>query len=237
MFSPTPDIDFTLDYWDISYENIIGVDEDDFIRRALDGAFPVVGEGELSTGQPGLEVEGGFVIDAHFQLTNLGFQDVRGLDFSYTQYVDIGPGTLQLSADATNIFEFERQASPASPVIDEAGEFRFPELLVNARARYRLDPWRVSIAARYTDGYRDDPAPRTLAAVGLPADAVVNVPSWTVFDADVSYDLSDTSYIQLTVRNLFDRDPPRVLGTSANVDHINHTSMGRFLTVRYTHGF
>ena len=46
----------TPDYWSIQYENLIGVDEDDFIRRALAGEFPVVGEGELPTGQPGLEV-------------------------------------------------------------------------------------------------------------------------------------------------------------------------------------
>jgi hypothetical protein len=34
-----------------------------------------------------------------------------------------------------------------------------------------------------------------------------------------------------------DEDPPRVLGTSANVDQINHSSMGRFVTLRYTHRF
>ncbi len=237
VFEPTDTLTLTLDYWDISYENIIGVDEDDFIRRALAGEFPVVGEGELPTGRPGLEVAGGFVIDAHFQLTNLGFQDVRGVDFTYTQDFAIGPGSLVLTADATYLLEFERQSSPASPIVDEAGEFRYPELLVNARARYREGSWSAALGLRHTDGYRDDPTPRILAAVGLPADAVVNVPSWTVWDFDISYDFTEKSYLRLNIRNMFDRDPPLVLGTAANVDQLNHDSMGRFITLRYTHGF
>ena len=35
-------------------------------------------------------------IDAHFQLTNLGYQDVRGVDFTYTQVLDVGPGVMTL---------------------------------------------------------------------------------------------------------------------------------------------
>ncbi len=237
LFAPSNDMDLTIDYWNISYEDLIGVDEDDFIRRALAGEFPVVAEGALPTGQPGVEVASGFVVDAHFQLTNLAFQDVSGMDLAYTQYFDIGRGELQLTADATYVFEFERQASPSSPVIDEAGDFRNPELLIRARARYRLDPWRISATLRYTGDYLDDPSTRTLEAVGLPPDAVVTVPSWTVWDASVSYDFSDTSYLTVNVRNLFDRDPPLLLGSSSNVDHLNHSSMGQFVTISYTHGF
>ena len=32
-----------------------------------------------------LEVDGGFVIDAHFELSNLGFQDISGIDLTYTR--------------------------------------------------------------------------------------------------------------------------------------------------------
>ena len=237
LFSPTDDLDITVDYWDITYEDLIGVDEDDFIRRALAGEFPALGEGELPTGQPGVEVEDGFVIDAHFQLTNLAFQDVSGIDLTYTQYFDVGPGELQLTADATYVLEYKSQASANAPVIDEAGDFRNPELLTRIRGRYTMDPWRFSLTMRHTGDYRDDPSQRTLEAVGLPPDAEVQVPSWTVWDANVSYDLSDRQFIGLTVRNLFDRDPPLVLGTSANVDYINHSSMGQYVTLRYTHGF
>ena len=65
----------------------------------------------------------------------------------------------------------------------------------------------------------------------------MQVPSWTVWDANFSYDITDQQFINLNVRNLFDRDPPRVLGLSSNVDQINHNSMGRFWTLRYTFAF
>jgi outer membrane receptor protein involved in Fe transport len=51
------------------------------------------------------------------------------------------------------------------------------------------------------------------------------------------YNFTDTNYLSLNARNLLDEEPPLVLGTSANVDQINHSSMGRFITVRYTHRF
>lgn len=237
LFTPTDDIDITFDYWNISYEDVIGIDEDDFIRRALLGQYPVVGIGELPTGVAGLEVDSGFVVDAHFELSNLGFQDTSGVDFTYTQDIDFGDGFFTLLADVTYLMEYERQSSPASPVIDETGEFRFPEWLVNAKVRYTGQNWSSSLGLRYTDEYRDDPSPRTLAAVGLPPDAEVIVDSWLVFDFFVDYDLFENGRISLNVRNLLDEDPPLVLGLGANVDQINHNSMGRFVTLTYTHRF
>jgi outer membrane receptor protein involved in Fe transport len=237
LWTPTENIDVTADYWTISYENVIGIDEDDFIRRALAGEYAVVGAGELLTGTPGLEVVNGFVTDAHFELTNLGYQDISGIDMTYSQYIDLGPGTLSLLADATYLMEYKRQSSPASPVIDEAGEYTYPQWLVTARVRYDWSDWSASLRARYTDSYKDDPAPRTLDALGIPRGTIVTVDSWLVWDLNVAYDFTENSYLSLNVRNLLDEEPPLVLGTSANVDQINHSSMGRFWTLRYTHRF
>ena len=237
LWSPTDRIDVTADYWSISYENVIGIDEDDFIRRALLGEYPVVGGGELLTGTPGLEVENGFVIDAHFELSNLGFQDISGIDLTYTQDIPFENSTLTLLADATYLMEYLRRSSLASPEIDEAGEYLYPEWLISAKARYSISDWDFSLRARYTDGYKDDPAPRTLDALGIPRDTIVYVDSWLVFDLNVAYNFTDYNYLSLNVRNMFDEDPPLVLGTGANVDQINHSSMGRFVTLRYTHRF
>lgn len=237
LWSPTDRIDISADYWSISYENVVGIDEDDFIRRALQGEYPVVGGGQLPTGQPGLEMENGFVIDAHFELTNLGFQDISGIDMTYTQSINAGPGVLTLLADATYLIEYERQSSLASPVIDEAGEYLYPQWLVNAKARYSIGKWDTSFGFRFTDEYKDDPAPRTLDALGLPRDTILYVDSWLVFDLYAAYNFTDHNYLSLSVRNVFDEDPPLVTGTSANVDQINHSSMGRFWNLRYTHRF
>jgi outer membrane receptor protein involved in Fe transport len=237
LWSPTDSIDITADYWSISYENVIGIDEDDFIRRALLGEYAVVGSGELMTGTPGLEVLNGFVIDAHFELSNLGYQDISGIDFTYTQDIELSNGSLTLMADATYLEEYLRKSSLASPQIDEAGEFLYPQWLASAKVRYSIGNWDTSLRARYTSSYRDDPAPRTLDALGIDRGTIIDVDSWLVFDLNVAYNFTDDNYLSLNARNVFDKDPPLVLGTSANVDQINHSSMGRFLTLRYNHRF
>jgi outer membrane receptor protein involved in Fe transport len=237
LWLPTERIEMTLDYWAINYENVIGIDEDDFIRRALGGEYPVVGRGELPTGQPGLEVDGGFVIDAHFELSNLGFQDISGIDLTYTQDIPFDNSTLTLMADATYLIEYLRQSSSASPKIDEAGQYTYPEWLASARARYTIGNWDLLLRARYTDGYIDDPAPSTLDALGIPRGTIIHVDDWLVWDFNVAYNFTPDNYLSLNARNLFDEEPPLVLGSGSNVDQINHNSMGRYITLRYTHRF
>lgn len=238
VFQPDANFNLSLDYWNIEHENLVGIDEDDFIRRALAGEFPVVAAGLLPTGSPGLEVDRGFVTDAHFQLTNLGFQRTSGFDLSANRYFDVeGVGNFAIAADATYLLEFERKSSATSAVQDLVGSFRYPQFLASLRLRWDRDAWGASIGANYTSSYDDEPSARTLAAVGLPADARVKVDSWLVFDASLRYEVTENSTIRLNIRNLLDEEAPLVLGTSANVDNINHDSVGRFVSVRFTHAF
>ena len=232
VFQPNNAIELLVDYWGIRHENLVGIDEDDFIRRALAGEFPVVGSGLLPTGSPGLEVTNGFVSDAHFQITNLGFQKTDGIDVAYTHRFPEGPlGLFTLTADVTHILNFDRQASTSSPVERLAGDYLFPDWIGAARLRWRKDEWRASVAGFYTSGYRDDPANRTLDALGLPRGQDYFVDDYVTVDFTVSYDFAEDSFVQLAVRNVLDEDPPLVLGSSSNVDLFNHDLIGRFATV------
>ncbi|MEM7781274.1 MAG: TonB-dependent receptor [Pseudomonadota bacterium] len=238
VIQPGNGIELLFDYWNIRHEDLVGIDEDDFIRRALAGEFPVVGPGELGTGVAGLEVQNGFVSDAHFQITNLGFQKTDGFDIAYTHRFAEGPaGLFTLTADVTHILNFDRQASPDSPVEELAGDFLYPDWIASSRLRWRKGDWRASVAGFYTSGYRDDPSNRTLEALGLPTDEEYFVDEFITFDLSVSYDFDRDSFIQLAVRNIFDEAPPRVLGASANVDLFNHDLIGRYATVRVTKRF
>jgi outer membrane receptor protein involved in Fe transport len=238
VFQPTRAIELIVDYWNIRHENLVGIDEDDFIRRALAGEFPVVGSGLLPTGTAGLEVTDGFVTDAHFQITNLGFQKTDGIDIAYTHRFPEGPlGLFTLTADVTHIMNFDRQASPNSPVEALAGDFLYPDWVGTARLRWRKDAWRASVAGFYTSGYRDDPTNRTLDALGLPRDGEYFVDDYITFDLAVSYDFARDSFVQLAVRNVLDEDPPLVLGSSSNVDLFNHDLIGRYATVSFVTRF
>ncbi|AOS98384.1 Colicin I receptor precursor [Microbulbifer aggregans] len=238
LLKPFADTELTIDYWNIEHENLVGVEEDDFILRALSGEYPVVGEGELPTGQPGLEVANGFVIDSHFELTNLGWQKTNGVDMAFTQYFDTENwGSFRFVLDGTYLTEFDKLPSDALGIVSEAGQYTYPRWLANTSLRWRYEDWSAQLGARYTHSYMDDPSPRVLEAVGLPDNAEVEVDSWTVFDLSLSRDFNNGSYASLRINNLLDEEPPLVLGTGANVDHFNHSSMGRFMTLRYSYAF
>ncbi len=231
IVKPTGNIDIKVDYWNIDHKNLIGIDEDDFIRRALAGDYPVVGFGQLPTGVAGLEVRGGYVSDAHFELTNLGAQTTSGVDFSYTQYFDAFGGEFALLADATYLIEYNRTASDTSGTEELAGEYSYPELLVNTKLRYTRGQLSASFGANYTGSYMDDPSNRVLDALNIPRGTDVKVDSWTIFNLNLGYEINDNIDLNLNVRNLFDKEPPLVLATGANVDHYNHESVGRFVTL------
>ncbi|WP_160153256.1 TonB-dependent receptor domain-containing protein [Microbulbifer sp. ALW1] len=236
LLKPSEDTEITIDYWNIEHENLIGVEEDDFIRRAFAGEFPIVGEGELPTGQAGLEVSNGFVVDGHFLLTNLGWQKTSGVDMAVTQYLDTDNwGSFRLTLDATYMAEFDKLPSATSGVISEAGEYTYPRWLANTSLRWRYQEWSSTLSARYTHSYADDPDPRVREAANLPE--FVEVDSWIVFDLSVSRDFDSGSWLSLRVNNLLDEEPPLAYGTSANVDFFNHNSMGRFYTLSYGYTF
>ncbi len=238
VVKPNRDISLSIDYWNIEHEDLIGIDEDDFIRRALLGEYTVT-SGVLPTGQPGLEVDSnGFVVDAHFPLTNLGEQTTSGIDLSYTHYIDTeNLGSLKFMFDATYLDEFDRTSSSTSGVESLAGDYKYPRWLANAKLRWSYSNWSSSLSANYTHHYQDDPSNQVRDALGLSATEEVSVSSWTIWDLNVSYDLPSGSYINFRLENMFDRKPPSVLGTGANVDHTNHSSIGRFATLSYTHTF
>ncbi|MFV8781739.1 TonB-dependent receptor plug domain-containing protein [Microbulbifer sp. SA54] len=238
LIKPAAGTELSIDYWNIEHKNLIGVEEDDFILRALAGEFPVVEEGELLPGQPGLELAGTTVVDAHFQLTNLGWQKTSGVDMALTQSFDTDTlGSFRLLLDATYLSEFDKLPSDVFGVVSEAGNYTYPRWRANTSLRWQYEDWTATLSAQYVHSYRDDPSPRVLEALGVPDSAVVEVDAWTVFDLNVSRDFDNGSWLSLRMDNLLDEEPPLVLGTSANVDQFNHNSLGRFLTVTYGYAF
>ena len=58
------------------------------------------------------------------------------------------------------------------------------------------------------------------------------IDAWTTVDLSASYDFAENSFVQLSIENAFDEEPPLALATGANVDFFNHDSMGRFIALR-----
>ncbi|MDJ0917125.1 MAG: TonB-dependent receptor [Woeseiaceae bacterium] len=242
LFRPTDDIDVNIDWWRIEYRNIIVDEQDAYVFNTLQGNTAggiFTDPNDLVTGQPGLYLDNGELLDVHFQQFNAGRQDVEGIDVAYTQYFETDAyGTFTLLLDLSYLVEFEEQLLETSAVENFAGKFTYPELFARAKLRWRTGDWRTSLSLNYTGSYEDDLFTDAAENAGLdPLVDSVDVSSWTTVDLSASYDFTDTSYLQLNVLNALDEEPNRVFGSGANVDYTNTNIMGRFVTLRYTHGF
>ena len=242
LLRPTDDINIDIDWWRIEYRDIIVDEQDAYVFNTLNGNTAggiFTDPNDLVTGQPGLYLEDGELLDVHFQLFNAGRQDVEGIDLAYTQYFDTDTrGTITLMFDASYLIEFEEQLLESSEVERLAGDWRYPRFFARAKVRWSLDQWSTSLVANYTGSYEDDLFTDAAENAGLdPETDSRDVGSWTTLNLNLSYDFENQSYVQLNIRNLLDEEPNRVFGSAANVDYANTDIMGRFFTLRYTHVF
>lgn len=238
----TDDATLTLDYWDFEHENIVGIDEELLFRRALAGEVQVVAEDELGPNEIGIETRDGTIgspiEEIHLQLENLGIQETRGVDVTYTHYFDTDIGKITWLIDATYLLDFDRQLSKQSASEALAGNFRYPELVLRNKLRWQRGDWRAALTGVYTASYDDNLEQYTaddLAGFGIQANR--KVPSWLKWNLTVSYDLSSDAYVAIGIENLLDREAPVAYGTSANVDHFNHDSYGRYYRFSYVQRF
>lgn len=251
VFSLGENTTLALDWWDFRHRNLVDIDPLELFRLALQNPDLVVEEGTLGPGQIGIETRDGSIgspiEEVHLSLINVGRQNTDGLDISLDHTLETaGAGEFLFYVDATWTHRFERsescgedEANPrrgAGPcengqrLVERVGEFRYPEWLADVGVRWRYDDYAVRLWANYTDGYYDDDQ-----RDGVPAGR--QVASWTQLNASLTWDVTENSYLTLTVRNLGDRDPPVSLGSASNVDLFNHNTLGRFWTLGYTWRF
>ena len=242
VFSIGDDISLTLDYWAFEHDNIVGIDDENLFRRALTGDIQVVATDELGPNEIGIETRDGTIgapIDEiHLQLENLGIQETSGIDLTYTQYFDTAIGKWTFLVDGTYLLDYNRQRSAESEIESLEGTFRYPELILRTKLRWKNDDWSATLSANYISSYEDDLEKydeSDLARLGIAADR--KIPSWTEWKVSVGYEINDDAFVRLSVNNLTDKSAPLAYGTSANVDHYNHSTMGRFFRLTYIQNF
>lgn len=251
VFNAGDNTTFSLDYWNFNNKNLVDIDAFELFRRAATDPTLIARRDTLPSGRVGIETNNGTfnsrIRTVQLELINIGVQKTDGVDFSVTHDWDAGEaGRFRFYFDTTYTRSFERSEScdslrPAprrgvgacingQRLADRSGEFRYPEWLSTAGVRWRYKDFSTSLSAKYTSSYYDDDQ-RQNVPVGS------KVASSTIFDLNVGWTLSKEQYLAFNVRNLFDREPPAALGSTAGVDFFNHSSMGRFYTLSYEYRF
>ena len=236
VFSPSEDFTISLDYWRYRHDNLVGTDPDDMLRRGIAGDVTVTTRDGLDANELGIETRDGTIYsrveEMRLQLENLGTQETDGFDLSSTWYLPKSGsyGNFSLLFDASYLNSFDKQLSKSSTTEELAGEWRYPKWRANAKLRWELDEIYASLGMDYTGDYNDDDE------VGDTPEGR-KVPSWTIFTAYMAYDLTSNATVSLAVDNLFDKEAPYAYGSSANVDLVNHDTMGRYYTLGLNYRF
>jgi iron complex outermembrane recepter protein len=148
----------------------------------------------------------------------------RGMDFEATYRLELAdmfeslPGSLTLRGMATHYMENSTADGIGFPV-DEAGSSTLPDWIYRATATYRNGPWSYNMTARGVSGttlsnnYVECTTACPLSTAEFQTINDNSVPGATFFDLAVGWDfeaLGTNGTWQLSIRNLFDKDPPNV---------------------------
>ena len=214
-------LEVAVDYFNIKVKN--GV--------AQVGGGAILG---LCYGDPSFNPDQGFcrlvdrdennVVTVNDNFVNIGTEIRKGWEFSLRYSTDIGPGQLTLSGLATMYTEQSSKLFPDDPLEDANGIVTQPDFVADASVRYRIDNVTVRYGVDYIDSGRDD----TYEYFAL-VDGVVDpdleqsyrdayyleVNDYFTHDASIQVNIDDVE-ITAGVRNIFDKQPPRITSIGFN---------------------
>jgi outer membrane receptor protein involved in Fe transport len=178
----------------------------------------------------------GAIVDGRVQ--NLAKVELSGLDLNAAYALETVVGTFGLSIYASQLFEFKEQLLNG-PLVDNIDIVSKPNSLnLRSSLSWASGGMNAVLIGKHVGHYRN-----TLASPGC-LSAPCPVSSWTTWDVQLGYDFSDRfsgfldgTKVSLSVRNVFDKDPPFVdVGFDAGVgfDAINADPLGRFGALQLT---
>nr|WP_239421348.1 TonB-dependent receptor [Saliniradius amylolyticus] len=176
-------------------------------------------------------------------LENTGTQEVSGIDYRFDHRFELQGGDLSLSLEGTHYLEFDRN-KPGSDEIEElAGTWTYPEDIASASVFWDAEDWFAGLTAYYTGSYEDDIdglRGRNLDELeelgALDANGEREVSSWTTVQLSTGYKFEKAN-LNLTINNLFDREPPLAYGSSRGFDSYNANAYGTTYRVSFTYFF
>ena len=169
---------------------------------------------------------------------NLSSVDTDGIDFRLSASTDTDIGWFSFGISGNSIFTLSRQAAANTDVIEFVDTvFNPSDFRLRGSIGLTNDDWTASLFVNHVGSYTD-----------TRPDPAVSIDSFTTIDLNFRYQatqndgsLFDQIELGVTVRNLFDEEPPfvaddrsSIAGISPNYDPANADPLGRFVSVSIT---
>jgi len=255
IITPTENITFTIDAWNIEQKDLVSlIDGDvilqyDYILRQQGSSDPNVHRNDE------LEVIG---VDSLY--INANKQEFAGIDLGLVVDFETSLGEFELIANAAKFTKFDVSVDPISALVAEAAQDLVtypnladasiagvtdqimqdgnPEWRAKVMLNWKRNQWRAGISARYISEFID-----TSTHYGSGEDRVyLPINSMTTINAYGSYRFDDDSildgmYARIGVRNIFDEDPPLADDYWHGYSGKYHSNRGRYIYLNLSKSF
>lgn len=159
-----------------------------------------------------LTVTSGFV--------NLSEDVVKGYEFTGRFATEVAGGRLTLNANVTKYTEQSDRLFPEEILLDANGTLNVPDWVANGDITYRTGPVTLRYGVSWFDSSSGtaelNQTSRTTGVVNQANVDILNefyqieVPDYFLHSASVQFNLTEKFELTLGVRNLFDKEPPKV---------------------------
>jgi iron complex outermembrane receptor protein len=245
-----PGMELAFNYYDVRHTNrIVTPDLDLSVLSRLNVYGPLVrvisSDAEAQEYVDGVVAGGGAFIDLtgtgvsgiryvyNMQQQNVAAVEQSGFDVSLTYGFAIGANNFNAGLNAAFIQEILTSYGSGTDAVDRAGTFGNPvDFRLRGTFAWTRAHWTVSGALNYWGSYED---PATIPSTPIRHWATVDLTVRHTWDGVMAGGLLDGVSTVLSVNNLFDEDPPRVVSPGASYpagyDAANASPLGRFIAL------
>ncbi len=227
----TDDFNITVDYWRYKHTDIVDVDANTTLKACLAGTSPTVTNVDALNGAFGcVKDSSGDLVFLRTGFFNVGAQDTDGVDFKADYKLDTSVGLWKTYLAGTRTLSYDRQLTQDEPAEDLLGklsgasEIARPRFVADAGVEWSLENLNASLGAHYVGSLGD----------GDFKFDNETVKAWLTFNASVGYDIGEKQSVQLSIRNLTDKEPPYASSPTNGYASSIHDWLGRVWTLRYT---
>ncbi len=210
VFTPTPKLTFSVDWWRINREDTIQsiplrtllqnytIFQDSFIRDAS-----------------------GNITDVDQRILNAGDSVTQGLEFMARLGGDFGSANWALGMDGTYLLNKKERLFANQPYRDQVGVFDFGTDLGlrwkhNAFLSLNKGDWGTTFSQVYRSGYDNQILPGVADGSVNPANDQARVKPYITYNFSLSYEGFKGLRVTAGVKNLFDKDPPFAVAYDSN---------------------